>query len=66
MDINQIALELYRRGIRSLDIDKDKFTDEVIWILSEKCDFFNKLYDELVIYETAFKNEPLYDDEKDY
>jgi len=51
VDVSLIARTLKERGFKSRDIDETILTDEVIWILSEKFEFFNQIYDEMVFLE---------------
>ncbi len=45
--VKKIAEQLIERNFSYLDIDTNKFGDEVLYLLS-KNGFFNELYDELV------------------
>jgi hypothetical protein len=58
IDLLEIAKELNSQGITYLDIDSDKISNEVLFILSSKYELFNKLYSELIaIDEQSSKGE---------
>ena len=48
VDVDLIARTLRERGFTSRDIDETILTDEVVWILSEKFEFFNQIYDSMI------------------
>lgn len=48
IDIELIAKTLRERGFSSRDVDAEKFGDEVMWILSEKFELFNQIYDSMI------------------
>lgn len=48
IDIELIAETLRERGFSSRDVDAEKFGEEVTWILSEKFEIFNQIYEAMV------------------
>jgi len=58
IDLSEIAKELNSQGLTYLDIDSDKVSNEVLFILSSRYELFNKLYSELIaIDEQSSKGE---------
>ena len=53
IDIELIVETLRNSGFSSRDIDTEKFGDEVTWILSEKFEIFNQIYDLMVQIEES-------------
>ncbi len=48
VDVDLIARTLRERGFKSKDIDETILLDEVVWILSEKFELFNQIYDSMI------------------
>jgi hypothetical protein len=53
IDIELIVETLRNRGFSSKDIDTEKFGNEVTWVLSEKFEIFNQIYDLMVQIEES-------------
>ena len=48
VDVDLRARTLRERGFKSKDIDETILLDEVVWILSEKFELFNQIYDSMI------------------